>query len=248
MFDPSIYEYRFKIGAFTPETIPLTRLAQYLSDLARMMGESSSVHLSHLEAGSTMPVVRIDSEAVPKVRDRLRALNVGDGPPDARRAFKEINKKLVEDNANGVLLDASRDKVILFPGRDAANQPEFGPYSQSDFLQGVPIRLGGEGDLVPIHLEDGDEKHIVSASRRVAKNIAPYLFTSTVRVDGKSRWTRNRLGDWVMLDFVVQDFEVLADKDLKQSIAALREIPGDWKQLPDPLGFLADIRSGGEAN
>lgn len=248
MSDSSVYEYRFKIDAFTPATMPMARLAQYLSDLARMMGESASVHLSHVEAGSTMPVVRIDSEAVPKVRDRLKALSVGDGTADSQRAFREINKKLVEDNANGVLLDPAREKVIRFPGRDAANQAEFGPFNQADFLQGMPIMMGGKGDPVTIHLEDGDDKHIVSASRRVAKDIAPYLFTSNIRVDGRSRWNRNRLGDWEMLDFQVQSFEVLADRDLTQSIAALREISGDWKSLEDPLGYLAEIRSGGEFN
>jgi len=129
-------EYRFEIDAYTPETIPLMRLSQYLSDLARMMGETASVHLDRIEKGSTVPVIRIDWEAEPKVRDRLRAVRFNDGPLEAQKAYKEINRKLVQDNANGVLIDPSKSKVVRFLGRDAANQPEFGPIRQNAAFQG----------------------------------------------------------------------------------------------------------------
>ena len=171
-------EYRFEIDAFTPETIPLGRLSQYLADVAKMMGQETNVHLSRIAKGSTVPIIRVDWEAEPKVRERLSALKVNEGPAEARRAYKEINKRLIEDNANGVLLDPALTKVIRFPGRDGANQPQFGPITQPGVFQGTPIKLGGENDPVPVHLEDGDEKHIVSAPRRIAKELAAHLFTS----------------------------------------------------------------------
>jgi hypothetical protein len=237
-------EYRFEIDAFSPETIPLSRLAQYLGDLARIMGENAGVHLARVEKGSTVPILRVDWEAEPKVRDRIRAVKFGEGPLEARRAYREINRRLVEDNANGVLIDPAKSKVIRFQGRDAANQPEFGPIRQSSVFQGIPIKVGGERDPVPLHLEDGEITHIVSASRRIAKRIADYLFVSVVRVEGKGRWLRDRMGEWEMLDFYVNDFEVLKEGDIRSNVSSLRKIPAAWKRADDPLAQLTAIRSG----
>jgi hypothetical protein len=237
-------EYRFEIDAFTPDTIPLARLSQYLADLAKMMGQESSVHLLRIAKGSTVPIITVDWEAEPKVRERLNAVKVNEGPAEARRAYKEINKRLIEDNANGVLFDPSSTKVIRFPGRDGANQPQFGPITQPGVFQGILIKLGGENDPVPVHLEDGDDKHIVWAPRRIAKELAPHLFTSTIRVEGNGRWQRNRTGDWEMLGFQVTRFDVLPEGDLRKSVEALRAVPGAWKNSADPLADLMALRTG----
>jgi hypothetical protein len=238
----TVREYRFEIDAYTPATIPLSRLSQYLSDLARMMGESASVHLSRVEKGSTVPIILVDWEAEPKVRERLRLVKFKEGPKEAQNAYQEINRKLVEDNANGVLIDPSKSKVIKFLGRDAATQPEYGPIRQRAVFQGIPIRIGGELDPVPIHLEDGQDKHIVLAPRRLAKQIGPHLFTSVVRVEGRGRFVRERTGDWNMLDFYAESFEVLSEGDLKSDLSRLRAIPAAWKENDDPIGELALLR------
>jgi hypothetical protein len=36
-------EYRFRIDAFTPETMPMARLAEYMSQLAQLLGEPTYV-------------------------------------------------------------------------------------------------------------------------------------------------------------------------------------------------------------
>lgn len=237
-------EYRFQIDAYTPETIPLARLSQYLADLARMLGESANVHLVRIDPGSTVPVIRVDWEAEPKVRERLRQVKFNEGPLEAQKAYKEINRKLVQDNANGVLIDPGKSKLIRFPGRDAANQPEFGPIRQNAVFQGIPIRIGGELDPVPVHLEDGEAKHIIMAPRRIAKQLGPHLFTSVVRIEGKGRFMRERTGEWVMSDFYAQSFEVLSEGNIKSDISRLRAIPAGWKETQDPIGDLAALRNG----
>ena len=237
-------EYRFKIDAFTPHSIPLARLSQYLGDLARMMGESANVHLVRVESGSTIPVISVDYESAPKVQDRLRLVKFGEGPAESRNAYKQINKRLVDDNANGELIDPGAVKILQFPGRDGANQAVFGPITQNDVLQGVPILIGGKRDVVSIHLEDGETKHILEASRRIAKQIGPHLFTSVVRIEGKGKWIRNRMGEWEMQSFYAQDFEVLPAAELKQSVSRLQAISADWKSSADPLAELAALRTG----
>lgn len=240
-------EYKFKIDAFTPDTIPMSRLIEYLSDLAVILGNRERVHFNRIEGGSTTPVVRVEWEAEPKVRDRLHKLKLKEVPDDVLRADRDINRRLADDNAVGVLRDPTGSKVLQFPGRELLRKLVFGPITQPGYFQGVPISVGGERDPVPIHLEDGKDKHIVYAKRTVAKDIAQYLFTSPIRVEGSGRWLRHADGEWELLDFRVTDYKLVEDGDIRKNVADLRSIPAAWKQLDDPLTELTDIKQGGRA-
>src|SRR4029077_2271870 len=118
------------------------------------------------------------------VRDRIHAVKMKDAPDDALKAARSIDRRLAEDNAIGTLHDPVGGKLLRFPGRELLKKLVFGPIAQPGIFQGVPIRVGGEGDPVPVHLEDGKEKYIVYARRSVAKEIAQYLFSAIVRVEG----------------------------------------------------------------
>ena len=237
-------EYKFKIDAYTPDTIPMQRLAQYLADLSILLGNRDSVHFNRIESGSTTPVIRVEWEAEPKVRERVHQVKLKEAPDDVLRAEREINRMLAEDNAIGALQDPVGSKVLQFPGRELLKKLVYGPISQPGVFQGVPIRVGGESDPVPIHLEDGKNKVIVSASRTVAKEIAQFLFSAVVRVEGIGRWIRHADGEWEMLDFKVTGYRLVQDGDIRTNIADLRQIPADWKDIDDPLSVLSDIKHG----
>jgi hypothetical protein len=222
----------------------MSRLAEYVSDLAKMFGNNNSVHLLKIAEGSTVPVVMVEWEAEPKVRDRLRAIKSHEAPDEAQQAAKDINRRLLQDNATGVLMDPVGSKLFRFPGREAATRMEFGPINQPGVFQGIPIKVGGENDPVPVHLEDGKEKYIVLARRSLAKEIAQILFTSVVRVEGTGRWIRHTDGEWEMLSFHASSFRIIEDADIRKNIGELRKVPGEWKELEDPLGELEQIRRG----
>ncbi len=237
-------EYRFEIDAFTPTTIPMARLAEYISDLAKVFGNNSNVHLTRIELGSTVPVVLVDWESEPKVRERLKAIRNHEAPDDAQQAAKDLDRRLLQDNAKAVLVDPAGSKVLRFCGRENATKLEFGPITQSGVLQGIPIKIGGENDPVPVHLEDGKDKTIVLAKRSLAKEMAQHLFTSLVRVDGTGRWIRHTDGEWEMVSFQATSFKVIEDASIRENIAVLREVPAEWKKLDDPLAELEQIRRG----
>lgn len=237
-------EYRFEIDAFTPASIPMSRLAEYVSDLAKMFGNNNNVHLLKIEGGSTVPVVMVEWEAEPKVRDRIKAIKNHEAPADAQQAARDIDRRLLQDNAKAVLIDPTGSKIFPFPGRENATKLEFGPVNQAGIFQGVPIKVGGENDPVPVHLEDGKDKHIVLARRSLAKDIARHLFTSVVRVEGTGRWIRHTDGEWEMLSFYASSFKVVENADIRKNISELREVPGEWKKLEDPLAELEQIRRG----
>ena len=60
----------FYIDAYSPETIPMAKLAEYMSDLAALLGRENAVHFAGLEKGSTKLAVRVEFEDVPKVTMR----------------------------------------------------------------------------------------------------------------------------------------------------------------------------------
>lgn len=221
-------EYRFRMGAYTPETLPLGRLADYLEELATLLGEDKFVHLLRLEAGSTVLVHKIDVEAVPKVRDRTAAVRRGEGAPDAMRAYRRINRLLREDNGTGVLLEETGAEVIRFPGRED-ERPEFTSVPQQGELHGEVVRIGGVGESVPVMLQAGGQTLTgIYAKRSVAKPLARHLF-EPVRLYGTGRWTRSADGDWQVERFVVDRFDVLDERSLSSLVLALRAVPGgEW--------------------
>lgn len=237
-------EFRFTIDAFTPSTIPMFRLAEYMGDFAVLLGNEKSVHPGGLEEGSTVLVALVEWEAEPKVRERLRAVRNRDANDRTMEAAARLDNRLAEDNAKGKIVDPSGSKVIEFPGRDRFEMPAFGPIQQPGSFQGIPIKIGGENDPVPVHLEDGKEKYIIDAKRSLAKEIAKHLFTGVIRVEGVGRWMRTASGAWEMLSFHAQSMQVVEDADIRKNIGELRSIESGWKKSKDPLKQLEQIRGG----
>lgn len=239
-----VREYRFTIDAYSPETMPLGRLAEYLADLAILFGEDKSVHLIEVEKGSTVLVNLVDWEAEPKVRENLDAVVRKDAPPERMRAAANIDEKLRKDNAIGGVIDPEGSNVIAFPGRERVEPLTYGPFNQPGVIIGIPILVGGKNDPVPVHLEGKDGTYDCWARRGIAKEIAPHLFTNVIRAEGRGRWVRRPAGEWEMVKFTIEHFKPLVDVSLREAIQKLRDIPAEWKDKEDPLGELIDIRHG----
>ena len=245
------YRYRFVIDeSFTPDTLPMWRLAEYMSDLADLLGEKPSVHFVQIESGSAVLVQDVDHVAYPKVRTRVHAIKRGDAAPDAQRAYESLNRRLAADNASGALMEAQSAalrtpaRVLEFPGKKIIVDPDYGPISQPGSLQGTVIVVGGESDPVPVHLQDGETVHICRARRPVAKDLAGHIFGGPVRVSGNGRWLRDSTGAWVMRSFQIASFIPLEDSTLSAVVGKLRQIPGKWKETPDAAQVLNELRTG----
>ena len=240
--------YRFVIDeAFTPDTLPMWRLAQYMADVATLLGEPAQVHFVSVEGGSAVLVQDVEHEAYPKVRQRVEAVNRDDGPPEAARAYELLNRRLAEDNASGRLLedgdpDRSDSQVLLFPGARQEAELEYGPVVQASTLQGVVIRVGGENDPVPVHLQDVDVVHNCHAKRVVAKELARHIFGRTLRVSGNGRWSRDAGGQWSMRRFLISEFTELEDEPLRSVVTDLREATGAAQEPAHALQTLRTLR------
>lgn len=238
-----------KIDAYTPETMPMGRLAEYMADLATLLGEKGSVHFLRLDDGSTGLVHRVAPEAVSKVDERLRLVRTGNGPKEARRAFAEIDCRLAADNASGVLREESGAELLPFLGVNQFVEPKFGPFNESGTIDGIVIRVGGQRQKVPIHLETttGFETHC-EANREIAKELGKHLFGPEIRCVGVGRWYRDGTGAWEMRNFTISEFSVLDQRPLPEIVSDLQAVQGSgWRDLADPWASLAELRSDGEA-
>ncbi len=237
------YELRFKIDVFTPDTLPMARLAEYMSDLAAMYGERESVHFVKLEKSSAVLVQRVDGDALPKVRNRVLQARDGLGP--GVDAYKRVNQLLREDHAVGEIVEEAGTTIVQFPGRLQPETEPFGPFSQTGTLDGQVIRLGGKGASVPVHLQsETGGTYICTATRDLAKQLGRYIFGPEVRIAGTGRWLRGGDGEWKLDGFSISSFEPLRNEPLSAVVARLRDTPGsDWNNAEDPWSDLKRIRS-----
>ena len=236
-------EYRFIIDAYSPDSLPMSRLAEYMADLARLLGETERVHFLRLEPGSTVLVQVVEPEAAPVVRDRIHAVAGNEATDDAIKAFDALNQRLAQDNATGSLCEGGNDEVIRFPGCEQSRPLTFGAFNQPGLLDGVLIRIGGRDDTVPVHVRDGDTIHMCNATREMARRLANHLYGATLRVYGNGRWERNADGLWLLKRFNITGFEELDDAPLGEVVERLRVVEGSgWKTIDDPALELQRLR------
>lgn len=240
--------YKLKIdGPYSPATIPMARLSEYMSDLAALLGETSSVHFSGLEEGSAILAASVEEAAIPKVSERLSHLRSG-ALGALRKSFDALDKRLAADSAVGSLTaytGSNAGAVVLnFPGRERPRSVDYGLVRQDGSIDGVPVSVGGQDQTAHVILEGNKLTYAgINISRELAKNIAPFLYSAVIRLHGSGRWKRNQEGEWQLNNFNADRFEVLDDAPLREVLARLQSVPkSGWDEIEDPTSFLEDLR------
>lgn len=236
------HEYRLRIDVFSVESLPMSRLAEYMTELARLLGEQERVHFSCLEPGSAVLVSSVEDPAAPKVGERLNKVREGHGPKDAMQAYKALDTLLAKDNAVASLTSEDGAEIIAFPGRTRPKPIRYGPFREEGSLDGVVIRLGGRDESIPILLVDAEGAvYPCQTTVELSKQLAPYYRGATVRVYGSGKWVREENGSWTLQQFDITSFEVIDDTPLMDVVAKLRAVEGsEWGKdaaLSDVLGL-----------
>lgn len=242
--------YCFKINeAFTPDTIPMSRLAEYITELARVFGEHEHVHLSEVLEGSVEVYAKIDFSAAKKVEVRLASIN-SDANGDLQKALRKIDELLAADNATGSLADGAGNVLISFMGRERPVPPCYGPFKEEGFLDGQIVRMGGKDETIHVTLMDGDRTYSrCTTSRELARKMATFFLGSYVRVKGVGTWERSGAGKWELKVFRISDFEPLDDNPIGEVFAKLREVGGNgWVEELDPVALILSERGNGEVS
>lgn len=240
-------EYVFLIDAFYPETLPMSRLAEYLAQLAKVFGHSEHVHFLRLDRGSAKLLTSVDAVDAPKVETRLNQVRVGDGPKEAMAGFAAIDEMLANDNAIGVLTEVEKDDVVLrFAGRNRPKRLTFPPFREQTSIDGQLVSIGGRDATAHATLRDGDIIHVgVSMSRDIAREIAQFLYGEPIRLYGSGRFERQADGVWKMNEFRVDRFEKLDDRPIVELLGAIRTLPGNRLMERDAYADITKLNEGG---
>jgi hypothetical protein len=236
----------FVIDAFTPDTLPMSRLGEYLVQLSTLLGHKERVHFIEVGEGSATLVHAVEAPAYPKVLDRVAAVRSSDAPTDAVKAFQALEHMLRDDGAQAELRrrsdTASTGKLLSFPGASGQLDEKYGPFNQPGQLQGVPINVGGKTTLVNINLEDGKNVYYCEATREIALQIAPFLFYQPIRVFGTGKYFRDADGQWEMKSFRVSHFDKLDTRPLAETVERLRGVTRKTGLDRDIIAKLAELR------
>lgn len=244
MQTPKYRNLIFKIDGYTPHTLPMARLAEYLRDLAALIGSDNDVHFIKVEEGSAELVHEVPQTHYAQVETRVTAAEKGHGPQEAVRAYRDLCTKLRHDGTPARFLNPKRATILEFPA--AQTQPAFGAVIQPGTLEGVLIKIGGRDDTVPVHLQDGESYYKCSTNRELARQLAPRLFGDPLRVSGTGRWYRNEQAMWTLDWFKIASWESLNDDALEAVLARMRVAESNWDNISDPLAELRYIRKGSQ--
>jgi hypothetical protein len=230
MIDEDIYT--FHIDAYSPETIPMSRLAEYMLALAEIFGEKGSVHFQGLKSGSTQILSRVQREAAPKVRENLLVASTG-----------KLNEMLRSDNAEAKLL-RSDSNVLDFPGRRLPRPAKMGPFTQAVEKDGVLVRIGGKDKSAHAIIEDSEGcTWSFEVTRELARDLAGLLYDRPIRLIGTGRWFRDEDGNWQHRDLKALEFQILSGESLANVVGRIRQLPSDaWNLGDDPVGQLRALR------
>jgi hypothetical protein len=211
-------------ASFSPATIAMARLSEYMGALADLLGEAEHVHFDRLKSGSLKMNLRVDQEAVPKIRARADAVRHGTAPFQTMKTFREINKMLRDDNGIGGFKQSDeRGKLLYFPCRDEILSKPI-TIRQRGVIECQLIRVGGADRTAHLILQMEDQRQSnCVVTRAMGKRIASHLF-DFVRVNGVGRWTRDESGDWDIIEFKVDGFDLLDNAPLSKAVADLRSL------------------------
>ena len=236
--------YNLKIDAYTPETIPMARLAEYLSALAELLGEKHCVHFQGVAPGSTQLACVVEHEAAYRVTRRVENVASANADTPLGRAYRGIRRLLREDSA-GAQLSCNARNVLIFPGVQQQASSVVGPFWQSISHAGVLVRIGGRDATAHAVLQNREGTHwSFAVNRALAKRLAGYLYGPPIRMIGRGKRRRDEDGVWQEESLEATHFEVLMDAGWPETLQTLHKAVGAWPE--DTMETLMALRDGGD--
>jgi hypothetical protein len=233
--------FEFTVPGYTPETMPLDRLIEYLEQLSVVLGEASELHLVGIEKSSVRPVLVMRHDVATRARARASEVRQGGGSARRRGAFDRIRHMVSEDGGAPASLKAPEGQILEFSKVDIGADQIVHAVRQPTTVQGELIRVGGRQENAQLLIQELSGNVIAgcTAPRSIASAMAPLLY-KPVSVSGVGRWHRSNVGKWEIESLHVQSFEELDADDHESTVAKLQAVSVAWPD--DAMEQLAAMR------
>jgi hypothetical protein len=235
--------FEFSLDKWTPETLPMARLGQYLEKLAALAGSKEAIHFDKIKKGSAVPNFYVDDQAREDVISRMSTIGLPSASSDVAKLQQDINRMLQDDGCVGTLKIKGGATIYKFPGRKTPLAEEVIVHEFGE-VEGELIRVGGKDGSVPVWIENQDGTlYRCTASKNVARDLAPLLFGPILKVAGNGKWRRTADRKWNLEEFTIKSWEKVVMDDLVETVAALRAVEGsEWNAMEDPHAELRKLR------
>lgn len=237
-------EIAFRIPAYKPETIPLPRLLEYLTQVAAIIGDdlAKEMHLMRVQKSSAKPVFKVLPDAARRVREQSVRVRTGQVTQKQRQAYHKIREMVLSDGGKPASLIDRTGILIDFQPLHVETDLIAAVRQQTSF-DGKLIRIGGQTDDSTVLMEalSGDVQSRFITARPIAKQMARFLF-EPIRVFGVGVWNRYRDGRWLLDSMRIADFQALEDDNIDLVLKRLKEVDVVW-----PAGVDNALRAEREA-
>jgi hypothetical protein len=231
-------EFSWVVKGWTRQTIPMARLAEYIRELSKLLGQETKIHLMSLEDSSLALVSKTEQPIDGgKIDARVSAVRRGEGAIDATRAYANLNEMLANDNGSARLYRGTA-VVINFPGKVPA-EPALIEVQDYGSVTGYLYMLYQQKDAYLARLRiDSDTTLRCFCTEDVLPQLKETLF-DTVRVSGSGRWGRTISGIWQPVNLTIEEVQKINRAPFREAIDSLRRIDIQWPD--DPLGYLLEL-------
>lgn len=229
-------ELSFVIPGYTPETMPLDRLIEYLQQMAVVLGDPTNLHLVEIRQSSVSPVLHAPKATALEARDRALRVQRGDGTKRQFDAYNRIRRMVRRDAigekyAGRSALLKTADRVILEIPAAPEDSGIVEGLRQATTIDGQLIRVGGAGEDAALQVQELDGRILsgFTAKRHLAKELAQLLW-EPVRLMGVGIWCRDSEGAWNLARMQVQCYEKLEDEDATLTLERMRGLSVEWPE------------------
>lgn len=235
--------FEFIVPGYTPETMPLDRLMEYLGELSIILGQASEMHLIEIQKSSTKPVLVMPHAVAVNARNRVSEVRQGGGSGRRRQAYDRIRRLVSEDGGKSAILQAKEGKLLEFKKIDLGEDQVVHALRQETSVEGELIRIGGQRDYAQLLVQERSGMIVAgcTAPRELAAKIGRYLY-QPLRLHGIASWQRTGTGRWEITRLQVQSFEALDDDELDDVVVKLRNVKANWPA--DSTEQLLSMRGG----
>ena len=221
----------------------MVRLAEYMTELAKLLGEEEHVRFVRVEDNCVAVVNKVLAPgSLSRIEKGLRGVGEGNAPPGKLTAFKRINEMLEEDGKHAY---AKRGSAIIlrFPGV-TKTAPDVLTIDGVATVTGYLYHWSEDADgWISLRLRQQSQPYARCYAPKQVGETLRGLLSSTVRLTGKGKWVRSLKGEWSVTDLEVAHGIQLKDASLREATNALRAIKGKWRS--DPLQRNAELDDDG---